>query len=348
MSGGAKSVKGVQKNEKKREDNITKTSGGGHGSASEPVKSRRHSLLEIIGFFVGVAGLIAAGITIFYDHDIRRQVLEEKSYLDTQEKNIANIVSNVSTGYLPDWPNYGKYLADLTSHTESGDKLEVQVDTLGYLSFSDPVSFDAYFNALIEAQTKKKIKIRILTLDETTALAAKIEQFGPGKDDDLAKIMKQFPERITAYADNHHNLIDHTRFGQKYRAGRYRSDSNLTPEDRNDFYDALMFVEDDYCLTLNQHGITINVTNDTTLIDGPFIWLRHNRVLEEMILAYPRFGGLIKGYAFRTRDSHLMEIYETQFERKLGNRTISRGSHLFPDAIKRTAQRAHDKQTAGT
>jgi hypothetical protein len=269
-------------------------------------------------------------------------------------REVAEINENVSTRYLPDWPEHGTYLIDLVHGVESGDELEIQTDTIGYLSFTHPDQFDKFFRELLGAAKLSEGNIRILTLDEKAARDAKNKQFNPGKndnkDDDLENLLKSNqPTKLDSYVDRHHALIDQTRFGQKYRGGKYRSGYRPTKEDRDDFVDALMFVENDYCFQLTAVGVKVKTLSDTPaqeLINGPFVWVRHKgRVWKEMIFAYPQFGGIQKGYAFRTRDGHLTEVFRGEFDEKFDDekltRAVNRGEDLFHDVGDKFKRQSH-------
>jgi hypothetical protein len=262
---------------------------------------------------------------------------------------VADINENVSTRYLPDWPEHGQYLIDLVHGVERGDELEIQTGYIGYLSFTHPDKFDNFFSELLGAAKRSEGNIRILTLDEPATIVAINEQFGSGKEDDLDTLTSRYPARIEAYVEKHHVLIDQTRFGQKYRGGKYRSGYRSTKEDRADFVDALMFVENDYCFQLTAVGVTVRILYGPPakeLINGPFLWVSHKgQVWKEMIFAYPKFGGIQRGYAFKTRDGHLTEVFLGEFTRKFESeqqtKAVNRGEDLFHDVGDKIKRQSH-------
>ncbi len=68
-----------------------------------------------------------------------------------------------------------------------------------------------------------------------------------------------------------------------------------------------------------------------------------------MIFAYSKFRGIYKGYAFRTHDGHLMEIFLGQFNENFNdetNRPVTQEDHLYPDVYKKIkAQKATEPKS---
>lgn len=243
-------------------------------------------------------------------------------------RKMKEIENSISTSHLPDWPEHGDYLISLVRGLTKDDELEIQVDTIGYLSFTHPDEFDSLFKELLNA-ANRGTKIKILTVSEETAFYANKIQFREGAIDDFTKLTSS---KIEAYVKTHFELIQKTPFGLKYHSG-YKP----TAADLDDFIMATMFIEDEYCYRLTTQGICVRTTPNDSFIHGPLLWLRHkNSVLKEMILACTPFGGTPKGYAFMTRDTHLMEIYVNQFYRSFKEaRPVFKFEHLFPKTFER-------------
>src|SRR5579862_2249522 len=245
--------------------------------------------LEVIAIACGVYALI-------YERDVHRKV--------------DDINENVSTRYLPDWPKHGDPLIKLIQRLESGDELDIQVDSIGYLSFSSPKKFKEFLKQLKKAIDDGNT-VRILTLDETTATVGNIEQF-ESNFPNLGNEIKAYVEEHTD-KDPTRNPIRQTPFFRK----RYTPEYVPEASDLKDFIELTMFVEDYYCNQLTTAGAQVATTSRPLYVEGPFFWLRHNgSEWKEMIFAYPPNQKTdAKGYAFRTYDSHLMEVFARQFNR---------------------------------
>lgn len=266
----------------------------------------RYRVLEIVAV---IAGLVAVGQELYLGKQFERQ-----------KTDLQEIVANVSTGYLPDWPEHGDKLEGLVSSSKSGDELAIRIDSIGYLSFTKPDRFNSYFTTLLKQAAPQDIRIQILTLDENATKDALDEQFGPHQSDDFTSIKD---ELIQQYLSAHKDLLGHTSF---YGAGR--------PSYEN-FRDAVMFVDDDHCSKLKALGVEIYSTSDRSIMNGPFMWLKYSRqTMKEMIFAYPKFRAAKTGYGFRTNDSHLMEIFLKDFENvrdsKLTTTRLAKDDHLYP------------------
>lgn len=306
-------------------------------------------ILEWLGLAVGVLALAAGIVTIVEDRDIKEQVTIEKANLDQQQTKINNIVTSISTHSLPNWPEYGPDLAKVALALEDRDELVIQNDTFGYLSFTHPDDFRQFFNTLTDKVRDRQVTVRILTLNQATGRKGRKEQFDEGKESEFLKLTST---QISQYVDENRDALSKTSFGRKYHQGYVPNRS-----DYDSFLDALMFVEDDYChqlMTVGKSKVNVYVTSDESLINGPFFWLRHkspapeikdkNSGLEQMIFAYPRFGELHQGYAFATRDDHLMELFLTQFTKALRDSSKTRkveGDHLFPGLFDRITRQTH-------
>lgn len=239
------------------------------------------------------------------------------------DRRVKDIEENLSNRHLADWPGHGNDLTAFIKSAEDDDELKIQLGTLGYLSFARPDEWDSIVKALLDA-ANRGVKTQLLTVNEDSAFQANKIQFGKGALDDFTELA---PNKIEAYVKRHWKLIEKTPFGRKYHPG-YKPKA----EDRDDFINLTMFVEDDNCNKLTALGVSVRTTPDDSFIHGPFLWLRHKEsVLKEMILAYTPFGGTQKGHAFRTCDVHQLEIYVNLFDRAFKEaRSVGKFEHLFP------------------
>ncbi len=125
-----------------------------HSRTTNPGGSRfkKAFTLERVGLVLSLLALLAAGVTIWLDVDVRNQATGIKTHVD-------DIASNVSTRYLPDWPEHAEYLTQLVSGVQEGDELVIQVDSIGYLAFSQPEQFNHYFDQLTAAAHRTRGKV---------------------------------------------------------------------------------------------------------------------------------------------------------------------------------------------
>jgi hypothetical protein len=119
----------------------------------------------------------------------------------------------------------------------------------------------------------------------------------------------------------------------------YGDQLGLKLESFDDFLKADMFIESRYCAQLvdkPKMAVNVAIRPDQKSHESVYYWIvRRNRIPKEMIFAYPRYIGVGKGYAFRTLDPKLMDIFSADFDTKWESATrLKPGDALFPKACK--------------
>lgn len=244
---------------------------------------------------------------------------------------LAKITYNVR--YLPEWPSHVDELSAFLRGFSPGDQLVIDAD-VGYAHFSQPTSFMQYFDSVLGALERVGpnggIVLRMLVSDEDTNLNGIRAQFDPGRPDDFMLIRERHPERLKAYCWAYSPLIGKTPLCLK-----------SIPE-YQDFQDAVLYVENALCMQLVNTGrVRVVKTNDSKL-RSRFLWIKYrNNAMLEMIFAYPNFYGPERGYAWKTQDGHLIEVFLKEFNASFAAAStvavneIRPGDQLYPRAFER-------------
>lgn len=247
-------------------------------------KLQEHALAGIAIF----AGLVA----VFFELRLHEGFKE-------QRKDIIQIVSEISTRYLGDWPGDLAHITEVIAKAHTGNELWLLVDHIGYGSFSLPKEFSTYFEILQNAA--RKTKVQILTYSEKDARLSLDRQFSKHYKGDLAELTAS--DKFAA-------------FQKKYKI--------QTPSSFEEYKTSFLAVENGFCKAITQAGdtgtgsVAVRTLKHAGHHEEVFYWiLLENGEPYEMIFAYPRFSGSETGHAFKTHDPQLIRTFQKQFERKL-------------------------------
>lgn len=287
----------------------------------EALKPTFEHLLEVVAI---AAGVLAVRYEIRLEKSFQDQEIRLEESFKDQKTRIQEIVESMSTRFLGVWPSH---LEDLTALAgTANEEFIISVDTLGYGHFSNHKKFLEYFDE-VERAAKRGASVKILLPPESMCEKSLELQFETVKEDQqaLGKLLRDY----------------HTMYGNR-----------LGPELKSfdDFLKSDLFIESLYCSELVDKAtmpVEASIRSDQNSHELVYYWIvRRNGIPKEMIFAYPRFIGVGKGYAFRTQDPKLMDIFSSDFNTKWKKATkVKPGNPLYPQACEivkaRMAAKAH-------
>jgi hypothetical protein len=268
------------------------------------VLDAEHFRQHLPAHVLALIGIIAGVIAIYYERN-----------LDKGFDNIQEIVVSASTRFLGVWPGHLEQIAELVRTSNligtSEDEFIASVDTFGYGHVSGYSGFRKYFAEIEEAAKKRSVTVKILVDPADAAERSINDQLKEMADDEFAKFKGAFQ-------------------------GSYGTLIKTKLESREALTKADLEVQNRYCSQLvdvaTERFVQVGTRKEAQENKGVFFWMvRRKGIPREAIFAYPRFGGTGKGYAFRTMDPKLMDIFSSDFESKWPESIkIEPGNLLYP------------------
>lgn len=272
-----------------------------------PLDLRSHDRgISVLDHILAIVAITAGGVALHYERKLDRK-------FERQREKIQQIVESVTTRHVGDWPKHLKQITALVKGAQPGDELLVMVDSPGYGCLSADKDFGPYLDSLRDA-AKKSVTVKMLFHGEKVAL------------DDLERQYKQEQwdlNALTSLLQPYQNL---------YRKWDYPSLESFVKL-YEDFLTAVLFTESIFCASLTHVDEPVEVRRRPIGLpnENCFYWLVRNR---EMIFAYSLFEGAGSGYAFRTSDTRLMEIFASDFDSVwLNAEKLDSDAFLYPRAF---------------
>lgn len=244
----------------------------------------------ILDHVLAIIAIIAGLVAVLYE-------LKLDSNFERQRAEIQKIVESVNTRHVGDWPNHLKEITALIQDAQAGDELIVMVDSPGYGCLSAAADFKPYLSSLTEAASKP-VAVKIIFHGESVALADLKKQYEKEKNN---------PQDLKELLVPYHDL--------------YRNWNNASVESSvksyENFLTAVLYTESIFCAVLTNAAKPVEVRMRPSNLPNEycFYWLiRRKEGLKKMIFAYSVFEGAGSGYAFRTSDPKLIEIFARDFD----------------------------------
>ncbi len=244
--------------------------------------------MEVLRFLtpdriLAVIAIIAGIVAVYYERRLHRQ-------FKAQDIKIEKIVLSVHTSYIGSFPADLEKATELIVSAKNNDELLILTDFLGFGHYSSPEQYGQYVKALSET----KGKVRMLVYGEASTKESLQAQFKK-QDFEAFKTRPSF----TDYFEFYKKRFQHT------------------PDTYEDFLNDIIATQDCFSQTLTlKKDIEIRAISSPSINEAVFFWMIPQR---EMVFSFPNFYFEEKGFSFKTRDDHFMEIFSTQFNAKWGS-----------------------------
>ncbi len=321
-----------------------------HGEQRNHIDTLRK---EAIAF--GVIGLLGIGLAIAgvsLELHMKSSVTETKESLALMQASteklktvITEIHDNVTTQSVDNWPQHTDELAKLVFAFKPGDELVIDA-IIGYTHFTESKTFkEQYFKQLYTLVTDSQMHgtVRMLVPDYDTQHINLLKQFNGQR---LTELWQKNPTQFKTYCEIYGSWIGQTRFCQN-------AIDTKGPPQTEEFVTSVMFVENQLCdqLISASTGVKLDVRtirdpDRTSTTSSHSMWLLYAPVqgdpangMKRMIFAFPQFDLAEKGYAWKTQDRRLMEMFlaefDAQFKQQYKITQVTRDSPLYAEAAKK-------------